>query len=48
AYLGDDLIGRGLGMLQSISERWGIERHPDGGKVVWAEISTSALQDTDG
>jgi anti-sigma regulatory factor (Ser/Thr protein kinase) len=45
AYLGDDLIGRGLGMLQSISERWGIERHPDGGKVVWAEISTSALQE---
>ena len=38
-HLDGDLIGRGLGMVQSLAERWGIERHPDGGKIVWAEIA---------
>jgi anti-sigma regulatory factor (Ser/Thr protein kinase) len=41
SHLDGDLLGRGLGMVQSMTTRWGIERHPDGGKVVWAEIDVS-------
>jgi anti-sigma regulatory factor (Ser/Thr protein kinase) len=31
-------LGRGLGMVQMLTTRWGIERQPHG-KTVWAEIS---------
>ena len=30
------LGGRGLRLVDELSERWGVERHP-GGKCVWAE-----------
>ncbi|HEY7626226.1 MAG TPA: ATP-binding protein [Ilumatobacteraceae bacterium] len=36
--LEDQLSRRGLGIVQSMATRWGIERHPDGGKLVWAEV----------
>ena len=35
-----DLLGRGLGVVQTLAERWGIERL-DTGKCVWAEFKTS-------
>lgn len=30
-------LGRGLGVVQQLTDRWGIQRTPDG-KCVWAEI----------
>jgi hypothetical protein len=40
SHFDGELLGRGLGVVQSITRRWGVERHPDGGKIVWAEIPT--------
>jgi anti-sigma regulatory factor (Ser/Thr protein kinase) len=34
----DDEFGRGLGVVQSLTDRWGIDRVADG-KCVWAEIT---------
>src|SRR4051794_18761655 len=33
----DAQLGRGLGVVQQLTDRWGIERTPEG-KCVWAEI----------
>ena len=33
--------GRGLPLIDRVSERWGIENHPDG-KTVWAVLSVDA------
>jgi len=30
--------GRGLRLLDQLSRTWGVEVHPDGGKVVWFEV----------
>jgi anti-sigma regulatory factor (Ser/Thr protein kinase) len=32
-----DVGGRGLRIVEELSDRWGIERADDGGKTVWAE-----------
>jgi anti-sigma regulatory factor (Ser/Thr protein kinase) len=34
--------GRGLAIVDAVVERWGVTKHPDDGKAVWAEISTDA------
>jgi anti-sigma regulatory factor (Ser/Thr protein kinase) len=36
-YRPDALTGRGLGVVASLSDRWGVSTAPDG-KVVWAEL----------
>ena len=33
--------GWGLGLLDDLSERWGVDQHPDDGKTVWFEITAS-------
>jgi anti-sigma regulatory factor (Ser/Thr protein kinase) len=32
--------GRGLFLVECVSEKWGVQRPAAGGKVVWAELST--------
>jgi anti-sigma regulatory factor (Ser/Thr protein kinase) len=36
---------RGLGLVQSVSARWGVER-TDGGKCVWVELSVPGMEET--
>ncbi len=33
-----NMTGRGLALIDAVAARWGIERDPAGGKVVWAEL----------
>jgi anti-sigma regulatory factor (Ser/Thr protein kinase) len=35
----DALHGRGLGLVQAIAQRWGVNEDCDGGKTVWFEIA---------
>ena len=35
----DSLHGRGLGLVQAVASRWGINEDRDGCKTVWIEIS---------
>ena len=30
--------GRGLWLVEQLANAWGINRHPDGGKVVWCTL----------
>jgi anti-sigma regulatory factor (Ser/Thr protein kinase) len=39
-YRPDALTGRGLGVVATLSDRWGVSTAPDG-KVVWAELHTN-------
>lgn len=34
-----NMTGRGLTLVEALSQRWGAERLDDGGKAVWAELS---------
>lgn len=38
----DDEHGRGLLLVSVLSTAWGVESSPGGGKVVWAELASSA------
>ena len=38
---GDEMTGRGLGMVEVLASRWGVDRRTDG-KVVWFEIGEVA------
>jgi anti-sigma regulatory factor (Ser/Thr protein kinase)/anti-anti-sigma regulatory factor len=31
--------GRGLRLVEQLARTWGVDRHPDGGKVVWCVLS---------
>ncbi len=31
--------GRGVMLIDRLSRRWGVDRHPDGGKTVWFEVA---------
>ena len=31
--------GRGLWLIEQLARSWGVNRHPDGGKVVWCTLS---------
>jgi len=31
--------GRGLWLIEQLARSWGVNRHPDGGKVVWCVLS---------
>jgi anti-sigma regulatory factor (Ser/Thr protein kinase) len=31
--------GRGLWLVEQLARSWGVNRHPDGGKVVWCVLS---------
>jgi anti-anti-sigma factor len=33
--------GRGLRLVEGIATAWGVQHHPDGGKVVWCTLRTS-------
>ena len=37
---GDAMTGRGLALVAALSHSWGAEQETDGGKVVWAEVSS--------
>ena len=30
--------GRGLALVEAVSDRWGVEQGPDGGKAIWLEL----------
>jgi anti-sigma regulatory factor (Ser/Thr protein kinase) len=31
--------GRGLWLVEQLARAWGVNRHPDGGKVVWCVLN---------
>lgn len=33
-----DLHGRGMAIVEAMSQRWGVEIHAEGGKTVWFEL----------
>ncbi len=33
-----DLHGRGMAIVEAMSQRWGVENHAEGGKTVWFEL----------
>lgn len=35
----DATHGRGLSILSAVAERWGVDRHPNDGKTIWAIFS---------
>ncbi len=39
------MTGRGLGLIEAVATRWGVQVHPDG-KVVWAELGGSESTET--
>lgn len=43
----DTMTGRGLSLVAALSQSWGVEPAPDGGKVVWAELPESAQERAD-
>ncbi len=36
-----DLHGRGMAIVEAMSQRWGVENHDEGGKTVWFELDRS-------
>jgi len=36
-----NMTGRGLALVNGLTQRWGCDRVDDGGKVVWAELATA-------
>lgn len=36
----DDLSGRGMRVVETVSVEWGVVFHPYGGKTVWADLPT--------
>jgi len=36
-----DEAGRGLALVQLLSNDWGVSTQPDGGKLVWAHLGTA-------
>ncbi len=39
----DEPTGRGLQIVEMLSERWGVEQQPDSGKTVWFTLSAGAV-----
>jgi serine phosphatase RsbU (regulator of sigma subunit) len=37
-----NMTGRGLNLVEAVTTRWGFEREPSGGKIVWAEFDSDA------
>ncbi|MFN8193830.1 MAG: ATP-binding protein [Nocardioidaceae bacterium] len=37
---GVGLRGRGLAIVRRVSVRWGVQEHEQGGKTVWADVSS--------
>jgi anti-sigma regulatory factor (Ser/Thr protein kinase) len=35
----DATSGRGMGIVEAVADRWGVEMLPDGGKVVWFSVA---------
>lgn len=35
----EDVTGRGLQVVEALSAGWGVRSRPEGGKVVWADVS---------
>ena len=35
-----NMTGRGLALVEAVTARWGVERTPTGGKLVWAEFES--------
>jgi serine phosphatase RsbU (regulator of sigma subunit)/anti-sigma regulatory factor (Ser/Thr protein kinase) len=46
-----NMTGRGIALIESVAARWGVDRDPSGGKVVWAELepvgSADAVDEVD-
>jgi anti-sigma regulatory factor (Ser/Thr protein kinase) len=42
AFSATAATGRGLRLLESLAERWGVRPEPAGGKVVWFEVGASS------
>lgn len=38
----EDTSGRGLGLVESLARRWGIDPSPAGGKTVWFEVDRAS------
>jgi hypothetical protein len=36
--------GRGLYLVDALTSAWGMEPRPDGGKVVWAELTRTGAR----
>ena len=36
-----NMTGRGLSLVEAVTTRWGVDREPSGGKVVWAEFDAT-------
>jgi anti-sigma regulatory factor (Ser/Thr protein kinase) len=43
---GDAMTGRGLALVAALSRSWGADQQVDGGKVVWAELSSKTTLPT--
>jgi serine phosphatase RsbU (regulator of sigma subunit) len=43
----DAMTGRGIGLVEALADRWGVQQLP-GGKVVWAELRNGASASGDG
>lgn len=41
----EGLTGRGLAIVEALSEGWGALPRPDGGKVVWADVAPLRLRE---
>jgi anti-sigma regulatory factor (Ser/Thr protein kinase) len=37
----DEPYGRGLRIVEQLSQGWGVDSHPEGGKTVWADIAVA-------
>jgi serine phosphatase RsbU (regulator of sigma subunit)/anti-sigma regulatory factor (Ser/Thr protein kinase) len=40
-----NMTGRGLSLVEAVTARWGVDREPSGGKVVWAEFDSGPETD---
>ena len=40
-----NMTGRGLALVEALSSKWGVERKPDGSKVVWCELRPGSGSD---
>jgi anti-sigma regulatory factor (Ser/Thr protein kinase) len=41
-----DERGRGVRLIDALSDRWGVDDHPDGTKSVWVEVRARSGSDT--
>jgi serine phosphatase RsbU (regulator of sigma subunit)/anti-sigma regulatory factor (Ser/Thr protein kinase) len=42
-----NMTGRGLALVDALASRWGVDRLPDGGKIVWCELLPGRASEPD-